>query len=224
MCYSLGIRGSLDSEAYNMNFERLRLPSIALLAVCLTPAGLSASTILYSDFDPANYSVSGAYNTGSFNGTTFTTTGGGILGAVLLAVAVNQSSPAALTLGLYADSSGQPGALLESWTITFPGANNPPITNLASLQNPFLTAGKQYWLVAAPASVGVVWVFNNQGIVGGLGGGTSLNGMSQHFASSPAPAIQLNAVVPEPGSAILAGLGCIAMIAMRKHRGAAAAG
>lgn len=205
-----------------MNHKRLWLRAIALLAFCLIPAALSASTILYSDLDPANYFVSGSYNTGSFNGTVFTTTGGGNLTAVSLAIAVNQSSPAALTLGLYTDSFGQPGAQLESWTATFPGANNPPITNLASLQNPFLTAGKQYWLVASPASVGVVWVFNNQGINGGLWVGTSLNGMSQRFAGSPTPAIQLNGV-PESGSAILAGVCCLGLIAihtMRKRRAA----
>ena len=194
----------------------LRRQAIVLLASCLLPAALSASSILYTTFDPAGYHVNGGYNTSGFNGTTFKTTGGGNLSTVSLAVAVNQSSPASLTLGLYADSSGRPAALLESWTSTFPGANNPPITILLSSQHPALASGAQYWLIAQPASAGVIWVFNNQGVPGGLWVGLGLAGMSQVFASYPEPAIQLDAFdsVPEPVSGNLVGLGCLALMGL----------
>src|SRR5450631_4277317 len=75
----------------------LRRHATVPLALFLIPAALSATTILYSNLDPGGYSANGAYNTGSFSGTTFKTTAGGNLLTVSLVAAVNQSSSAPFT-------------------------------------------------------------------------------------------------------------------------------
>jgi hypothetical protein len=59
-----------------------------------------------------------------------------------------------VTVGLYADSLGQPGTLLEAWTVAVPNTcqtsssllcDPPPLTTLTSILNPLLTVGARYW-------------------------------------------------------------------------------
>jgi hypothetical protein len=192
--------------------------TLAVLALCFAPGRLSADPVLYSNLGPGNSFGGGAYSTGSFNGTTFITTAGGNLATVSVDIFANQFAPAVISVALYTDSSGLPGIPLETWTATFPSAEGtPPLTTLISLQHPLLTTDTRYWFVALPASVGVNWFWNNQGVNGGLWVGTTLDGISQGFPDSPTPAIQLTAV-PEPISANLLLLGCVALLAMHIAR------
>ncbi len=222
MCYS----ASLQINNNNMVNARFWCQAFAL-TFCLTPAELSAGAILYSNFGLGNGFHDGYTSTSGFLGTTFTTIGGGNLAAVALPLFVNQLSPAQLTLGLYADSSGHPGALLESWTTTFLGTSNAiflassaPVSTLVSVNNPLLTTGTPYWFVVSPSEVGVNWVLNNQGVNGGSWCcASSITGLTDGFPNNPTPTIALTATTtPEPISAMMGGLGCFALIGLRLIR------
>jgi Domain of unknown function (DUF6531) len=66
-----------------------------------------------------------------------------------------------MTIGLYTDSGGVPGTLLESWNLVNVLTPSPSIVTLASVASPTLTAGQRYWIIAGmanPTSVGVWWV------------------------------------------------------------------
>src|SRR3954469_7030378 len=105
-----------------------------MLAVCFSPVQLLGDTILYNNFGPGDTFLNSAFESGfTFLGTTFTTTGAGPLGNIRMAGALAfGTSP--ITAGLYANSSGEPGQLLESWDVTFPPTFPPPVTTLASVK------------------------------------------------------------------------------------------
>ena len=112
-------------------------------------------------------------------------------------------------LGLYTDSGGQPGSLLEDWNVDAPGFPG-ILTAIPSVQNPFLSADTQYWIVISVTTAQkdrLAWYQNNQGITGGLWIGSSLNGLIEAEAGMAIPAIQLNSTtpsaVPEPPSGTL---------------------
>ncbi|HWE52592.1 MAG TPA: NHL repeat-containing protein [Bryobacteraceae bacterium] len=168
------------------------------LAVCCTllPCQAALAGTLYSNIGagfPSGSTV--IYSTGSaFLGTTFTTTAGGNLST--LEIELKGKSP--LTVGLYTDSAGQPGTLLESWNAIVPsGVGFNPIptpTFLISLTHPLLTAATAYWIVLTQSSQSqVIWYSNDQNIAGGawnnIGGG--ITDLIQFAADLPAPGIQL---------------------------------
>jgi hypothetical protein len=85
---------------------------------------------------------------GGFLGTNFVATGSGNLDTLSLDV---QAATGPISVGLYANSAGQPGTLLESWSVAIPiGIGFPPIpslTTLASVGHPLLSSGTEYWVV-----------------------------------------------------------------------------
>jgi len=187
----------------------LRLSGWGLLILLCSSLSLQAGTI-YSNFggpfSTTNYSL-GSSAAISF-GIQFTATGSGHLATVAVPLAVNGSG--VLTEGLFADSSGQPGVLIESW----PGSDIPSIPpgnvqaqTLDSVQQPFLSAGSVYWFVVSDTnSSSIIWLGSTQPIAGGAwevpGSGPFIN----VSASSPPPAIDLQAT-PEPRtSALIAGV------------------
>jgi hypothetical protein len=92
------------------------------------------------------------------------------LTSIALAVCSEGGVPApSLGLELTSDSSGHPGAVLESWTSTATGvcgSLNPPVSDVSVL-HPSLIAGDQYWLVAN--SIGgesLDWNWNSIGDLG----------------------------------------------------------
>jgi hypothetical protein len=180
--------------------------SLIVLALGYVPASLSAGTI-YDNLGPSNsFENSGSYAmTNGFLGTTFVTTGGGSLETVLLPL--ESVAPAFLTMGLFTNLSGQPGKLLESWTVFETNLDPPPITTLVSVFQPTLTSETQYWFVVSPSPSFVIWYQNNRGVTGGVYGGSSLEALPQSFASLSVPAIQVNSV-PEPTSGMLLAVGC----------------
>jgi hypothetical protein len=120
-----------------------RLYLATVFALGLIPAHLSAGTAC-NNFGHGN-TVSGTssvfFNTVGFAGTNFTTTGAGPLSTVL----TNIDTTAPLTIGLFTNSAGQPGALLESWTV--PVTSGAQLITLTSVVNPVLSSGTPYWLV-----------------------------------------------------------------------------
>jgi hypothetical protein len=192
----------------------------AFLSSLMVAVPLCAAT-LYSDLGPGDsWNGFSAYDAGAFLGTTFTVTNSGFLENILLPVESNADFANIDSVGLYADSAGEPGTLLESWAALLPAEGNvPPLTDLTSVENPLLTAGTQYWLVIDAPLAGVMWDLNDQGVDGGAWSGTSLDGLSQIFSADATPAIDVTSM-PEPSSAVFCGLAFLGLIVFRLRRGA----
>jgi hypothetical protein len=192
---------------------------IALLAVF---TGGADAAILYSNISPGFLSVqTDSYGSGSnFTGTTFVTTAGGLLGQV--AFGVEETNPSiTATAALYADSSGEPGTLLESWTFLVPTTK--VLTTLDSVVHPAISSGAQYWFVFSgfPTDSNSFEVWGNDtGILGGFYDAFSLDTLgADNFdpTSFHAPGIQLtDATVPEPSALGFLAAGCIAIIGLRR--------
>lgn len=201
------------------------------LILCLVPSRLLAATV-YTNISgafpgntvsPGNPRYGQRFDSGTpggvnaFAGTRFTTTGGGRLTSVVTVLYQTYSNGQALvngltasppaTVGLYTDSSGQPGVLLESWSVptvpscvTFssPGCffNGvvPPLTTFSSVLQPLLSSGTKYWLVVKSGTGDETsWWQNDQGVIGGLWTDTTIDPLYQASAASPTPGIQVNA-------------------------------
>lgn len=160
-----------------------------VFALCLIPANLSAGTA-YNNFGPGNTVGVNAWiftNASGFIATTFTTTGAGPLSSVLLDAGCS-STP--ITLGLYTNSAGQPGTLLESWTVP---VTTVQLITLTSVLNPVLSSGTQYWFVITiPSNSTIEWAWNNQGVNGGVWLGSGINALNEGSSPNPTPVIQLN--------------------------------
>jgi len=194
------------------------LPAIGLLAA--SPAHAS---IIYTNLGPGEtWIINREYDVNStLMATTFTTTGGGTLGEVLVPI-FSLHPPA--TFGLFTDSNGRPGTLLESWTNPVPGFPG-ILTTLTSVDNPVLTADTPYWFVITltlAQHFDLAWYQNNQSVAGGVWFGNSSAGLIEAEAGSPAPAIQLDttpgstADAPEPASVALLLSGLALLIARKR--------
>lgn len=198
-----------------------------LILMSLLLAGhLSASTI-YSNVSAAFPGTSTQIHISPFSpyfGTAFTATDSGALGSVQTEITSTTGQAVGVTLGLYADSGGQPGALLESWSFQAPPdlalvPATAPLTQLNSAVNPALTAGLQYWLVFTGGALELAWYGNDTGVAGGTWLGGTLTTLGQNSAAFPTPGIIVEsreaAAIPEPpaslllagGLALLAGAG-----------------
>jgi hypothetical protein len=143
--------------------------------------------------------------------TTFMATGSGNLGSIATVFA--QSETLQLSLGLYADSSGKPGQLLESWSLQIPSTTSPypPITTLTSVVHPFVSSGMTYWFVwsSGNATNSTSWWPNDEGVTGGYWqtAGTNPNLLAHAFPTLPTPGIQLTTQSAGGFSHIAAGAG-----------------
>lgn len=101
----------------------------------------------------------------TYLGMTFTATGSGNLDTLSLDL---QGDTSPITIGLYSNSAGQPGALIESWSTAIPAGFGfppvPPLTTLTSVGNPSLSAGTQYWLVLTSAGPLISQKFSRGGM------------------------------------------------------------
>jgi len=209
----------------NVRTARLVIFLSALLLLGLGAATPSLADPLYSNLGPGNtFIINRDWQTNfDFMATPFVTTSGGNLGDILTPL-FSLDNP--VSIGLYTDSSGQPGTLLEGWSIDAPGFPG-ILTTIASVTNPLLSADTQYWLVITLTDAQkneLAWYENDQGIDGGIWAGNSLTGLISFEPASPAPAIQLDMVgstsaMPEPGSGtLLAGLALILMLSRAAGR------
>jgi hypothetical protein len=198
------------------NHALVSIKALLLLVLPFVAVSPLHAGIIYSNLGPGNtFNVNETYNTNfDFMATTFSSSGGGTLENILTPV-FSVNSP--VTFGLYTNSGGQPGTLLESWNATVPGSPAQFVT-LTSQLNPSLSAQTQYWFVISLSQAQkeeLDWYQNNQGVDGGIFLGNQLTGLDGFVPGSPAPAIQLVSV-PEPASGILLGTSLLLLGLFRK--------
>ena len=193
----------------------LRLQAAVALVFAASPC---LAGTFYSNLGPGNtWIINREYDVNSdYMATSFVTSGGGKLEDVLIPL-FSLNNP--VNMGLYTDSDGRPGTLLESWSATIPGFPG-ILTTLPSVDNPSLSADTTYWFVidvAADQKLNLSWYENNQAVPGGVWFGNNLTGLIEALPASPAPAIALESVatspVPEPSSASLFA-SCLGLIAL----------
>lgn len=186
---------------------------------------VASAGIIYSNIGtgfPNDYSRV-YFASSTFEGATFTTSGGGDLSSVEFA-AFSYTPGTTLTAGLYMDSSGQPGTLLESWNTTVPlsqtSGNIPPIV-LTSVVTPSLLPGTAYWFVLAQPDGYYSDVYgSDQNVDGGIWAGSTTTAMSHVFSDFEAMGLQLNGIseTPEPSSAMMLLLVCVGLGLLKARR------
>lgn len=205
-----------------MTLLRLVLPiSIAL--------SMARGSALFTNLGPGDSSVTGYVGTQAGAGVDstaiqFVATATGSLAQVLIPFGDTIGSA---NFGLYADNSGQPGALLEGWNdVTVPTVSTPvtaafqPLTTIVSMLNPLLISGDTYWFEASvplTAAGGFDW---NESSVATGGIWAPLGGpggpWTQFFATSGQAALELDSI-PEPAAGALLGAGLLAMVVLGRR-------
>jgi hypothetical protein len=175
------------------------LDEIFLAFSCFALCSSAASAhIIYSNIGPGFPADSGGNDAegNTYFSTTFIATNGGNLNTLTMEL---DGTTSPVTVGLYTNSAGQPGTLLESWTAVIPigGGAIPPVvpaTTLTSLVRPYLSAGTQYWIVLTQSSpFQIRWYLNDTGVTGGFWTGSTINTQVDVFPGIPTPGIQLTA-------------------------------
>ncbi|HLW77546.1 MAG TPA: choice-of-anchor R domain-containing protein, partial [Bryobacteraceae bacterium] len=164
------IRFTIQTEVFSEDLRSMRkirsLRAVFLAAALAIPASLSAGpVVLFGDIGPGfpGDTPLGHVLRAGFAAVTFMTSAGGSLSQVELGMSAQ--NPENLTAGLYADSAGEPGTLLESFTIPIP--TKVQSTTVSSLLNPVLSASTRYWFVFAPLG-GETWFADDQNVLGGI--------------------------------------------------------
>jgi len=143
----------------------------------LSFSGTVAATTIYSNFGPGGVYdgpatvVAGATSAAYFSvvGQAFTPSGNYQLSQIDLAL-LFISGTNSTTVSLKADAGGLPGALLATWSVSsLPAIGTCCIVQTFTPSSTiFLSAGTQYWIVAAPGASDtfVGWVWNSTGDTG----------------------------------------------------------
>jgi len=199
------------------------------LALVALPSTSRAGTItVYSNFGAGNsYDCCNAYTesgAGSFTGfnalqsMAFTNATG--QNVVLTQIDIADSFVTgnnSMTLNLYADKAGVPGALLESWTVN----NLPDLGTCCTIATVFDSAGvvllngATYFI--APASDGVTWEAWNWNVIGASGAGAlstdgGITWVAGPYDPNGAFDVFAKPSVPEPSGVLLMGTGLIGIL------------
>lgn len=200
----------------------MRRHCLAVLGLTLC-SSLGAAT-LFSDFGPSD----------AYSGTGWTVSGPSSLANTQQAVAAQfqpsdtaalstirvgafwVSGTDAVTLDLASDSSGSPGSVIESFSLT--PTSSLSILTATSLLNPVLSAGTTYWIMMLPgdATTWAAWNENTQGVLGVSF--SSDGGSSWAFSSGfAAPVFDVSGSVPEPSTSVLllSGIGALGFLKRR---------
>lgn len=128
-----------------------------------------------------------------------------------------------MTLNLYADGGGVPGAVLESWVVN----SLPNFGSCCAVETVFDSAGvvlhngANYFL--APVSDSVTWEAWNWNTTGASGAGAISTDGGVTWTAGPynpngAFEVQGTTTVPEPGSALLMGAALVGIAVKMKRR------
>ena len=190
-------------------------------------AGAAGGTTLYTDFGPGQTynTVSGWAIAGSGTAfpdsvaASFTPSVTATLDSIDLPVFVFAGT-ATFTVEITSDSSGKPGAVLESYSLTsITGATT--IRTLTSILHPSLSSLSTYWIAVFPGDTTTAgaWNWNS---VGATGYDFSTNGGSTWAGpiagTSPAFDVIGTPTVPEPTTWVLLAAPLAAMLWFRRRR------
>ena len=211
-----------------------RFASVLFVGAALGALPAFSGTI-YSNLGPGDsYNSGAAYGIGpvfSFNsivGESFVPGSNFQFSDARLALAAPGGGGTQTGVYLEDDNGGNPGAIIDSLVEQTPllgGAGSVIQFNCASC--PALTAGKTYWIVAAPANNNYsIWMYNNTGDNSGIAynlqsGGSPTPGSWSDNPTTTRGAFEVEGTqlgsVPEPGSLGLCGiLGLLALCRVRK--------
>jgi hypothetical protein len=134
-----------------------------------------------------------------------------------------------VTVTLNANSSGQPGSVIESWNNVTSQTGwlyfYTQYTPEALLSSPgvLLNAGQQYWVVvtAGGSDTDVAWNWNSTGDSGTYETYSFYYGWVTHSGTRGAYDVLGTSTVPEPGTMLLLGSGLASLIGLRRRRAAA---
>jgi hypothetical protein len=144
------------------------------------------------------------------------------LGSVTLALSCFFVCSDNFTVDLTADAGMQPGAVIESFTLSGvalgPLGNNNPPEVVDSVLEPLLTAGTAYWVtVSSPLTDSITWNFNSTGDTSPEG--LSTDGGATWFSPSGFTPGALSVDTPEPATVLLVGSVLLALALRRRLRG-----
>lgn len=201
--------------------------------MAILPFGARAD-ILISNFGPGlAYNTSGgnavgnAFDNNTYaEGDTFTPTFTATFSSLDIALGCAFVCPDPFNVSLTSDNGGQPGAVIETFSVAGSslgpsGSNNAPLV-LNSALNPVLTAGLPYWItVTSDLSDSISWNWNSTGdtsaeAISTDGGATWFSPSGQTPGALEVDGSPIISSTPEPSSAACLMLALLLLPAIRK--------
>jgi hypothetical protein len=198
--------------------------------VAIAAPGVASASVIFTNFGAGHSydttsgnSIGNAFDSNNYaEAVSFMPTSAANFGSVSLALSCFFVCPDNYTVDLTADAGAQPGAVIESFTLSGPAlgavGNNNPLVVANSVLHPLLTAGTAYWITtSSPLSDSITWNFNSTGDTSPEA--ISTDGGTTWFSPSgfTPGALEVDPV-PEPAAALLFGSAML-VLAVRRRLG-----